>query len=60
MFASQANFRVGETVEFSYNGKAREGVVEKVNENTVCLKMKEGGYKQFSYGKIVPPMHINS
>lgn len=58
MFASQVNFRVGERVEFSYNGKVRKGIVEAVKDSTVCLKMDEGGYKQFSYDKIVPPLQV--
>jgi hypothetical protein len=48
---------IGSAVRFSYNGKNREGVVEYVHENAVCVKLNGGGFKSFTFNKIKPFNH---
>ncbi len=51
-----SDFVVGGRVSFSYNGKNRYGVVDKVHANAVCVKIDAycdgGGFKSFSFDKI--------
>ena len=48
---------IGSAVRFSYNGKNREGVVEYVHENAVCVKDTDGKFKSFTFTKILPFNH---
>ena len=42
---------VGESVEFSYNGKPRVGIVHTINAKSFCLKLVTG-FKAFCWEKV--------
>lgn len=53
-------YEVGDRAEFMYNGKRRTGVVEKVQNGTVTMKLDEGSdddgksHKSFREANIYP------
>ena len=52
----RSDFVVGRRVEFSYNGKNRVGLVDRVYVDRVCVKLVGGGFKSFSFDKIRGPL----
>ena len=57
-FITVAEFEVGQPVRFNYSDKVRQGRVEKVFDNAVCLHLVVDGdeqvdtFKSFSFDKI--------